>query len=102
MLIWLGGCARASLERFAETEARAGQVPAALAVADQERAIGRDLPAYPSDCRRQYRSGVRVGDRLDAAVLKSDRALAGANAQIVACASWYDDLRAGVAGETGG
>jgi hypothetical protein len=35
-------------------------------------------------------------------VLKADRALAGANAQIAACAGWYDDLRAGVAGETGG
>ncbi|WHP69104.1 hypothetical protein [Phaeobacter inhibens] len=54
------------------------------------------LPELPEDCRRQSRSGVRVGDRLDVAVLKVDAALSGQNARTSRCANWYDHLRAGL------
>lgn len=96
-LISLIGCAPANLDRFAADEARAGQVSAALAVADEERRVGRDLPEYPPGCRTRYRSGVVAADRLDAALIKTDRALARANKQIGWCAAWFDDWKNGVA-----
>lgn len=98
-LMFLAGCAPAR-ERFnkaAVDRAKAGQVPQALSVADEERLIGRTLPEYPDACRRTHRSGVRDGDRLDAALLKTDRALSRANGQIGECARWYDEVKKGIA-----
>ena len=79
----------------------AKQVSQALGVAEAERRTGRTLPDYPADCRRTHRSGVRAGDRLDAALVKTDRALLRANGQIRACAGWYDDFRTGIAAADG-
>ncbi|KGF71146.1 hypothetical protein LL06_00660 [Hoeflea sp. BAL378] len=93
----MAGCDPNRFERLARAEASAAQVPAALAVADQERAIGKALPAYPDGCRATHRSGVAQGDRLDAALVKTDRALSRANGQIRECAGWYDELRGGIA-----
>jgi hypothetical protein len=81
------------MTRQAAEKARADQVKAALAVADAERAIGRNLPEYPDSCRKQHRSRVKLGDRLDIALVKTDRALAQANGQIRECAGWYDAFR---------
>jgi hypothetical protein len=50
------------------------------------------LPDLPADCRRQSRSGVQAGDRLDVAVLKTDAALDRQNARTLRCAEWYDQL----------
>lgn len=93
----LAGCAGDRITKAAADKARADQVAAALAIADQERESGRTLPEYPPGCRTRYRSGVAVADRLDAALIKTDRALARANDQISWCADWYDELRKGVA-----
>ncbi|VVT14959.1 conserved hypothetical protein [Hoeflea sp. EC-HK425] len=68
----------------------------ALAVAETAKAIGQSLPSYPEACRRTHRSAVSQGDRLDAALVKTDRALSRANGQIRECAGWYDELRAGI------
>ncbi|WP_420408714.1 hypothetical protein [Hoeflea sp.] len=95
--ISLVGCADG---RFIEAErerASAEQVEDALSVAEEAQRIGRTLPEYPEDCRRTYRSGVNEGDRLDAALVKTDRALSRANSQIRVCAGWYDDVRKGIA-----
>lgn len=54
------------------------------------------LPDLPDDCRRLSYSGVRAGDRLDVAVLKTDAALARQNARTSRCADWYDQLKAGL------
>ena len=100
ILISLAGCAPAR-ERFIQSErerARAEQVDNALAVAKEAQAIGRILPEYPDLCRREHRSGVSRGDRLDAALVKTDRALFRANGQIRECATWYDELRTGFEG----
>jgi len=93
----LAGCAPNRLAAAAATKAAANQVPLALSVADEERRIGRALPDYPAACRRTYSAGIRQGDRLDAALLKTDRALSRANGQIVECAGWYDEIRKGIA-----
>lgn len=52
-----------------------------------------NLPAYPPDCRRRARSGVRMGDTLDVALLKTDQALTRANRRGQRCAGWYDELK---------
>ena len=54
------------------------------------------LPDMPGDCRAQERSGVRAGDRLDVALLKTDAALARQNARGARCAEWYEDLKSGI------
>ena len=96
MTVSLAGCGTDSAYRDAVVgKTVAEQTGAALAVADREREVGRELPDYPAECRRTWRSGVRVGDRLDAAALKADVALGNANAQITACARWYDKVRDG-------
>jgi hypothetical protein len=100
ILISLAGCAPAR-ERFIQSErerAAAGQVDKALAVAEEAQELGRNLPEYPDLCRREHRSGVSKGDRLDAALVKTDRALSRANGQIRECATWYDELRTGFEG----
>ena len=96
-LMFLIGCAPDRYTAAMRTGAMAAQVPAALAVADEERRIGRALPAYPDECRRTHRSGVAEGERLDAALIKADRALSRANGQIRECAAWYDEMRKGIA-----
>lgn len=98
MPLFLGGCGRDRLSVLASQQAEAAQVPSALAVADEERRIGQTLPDYPARCRQKHRAGVKAGDRLDAATLKYDRALAASHRQIDACAAWYDNLKAGIAG----
>lgn len=55
------------------------------------------LPIYPADCRKRERSGVRSGEPLDVALLRTDQALGRANARVARCGSWYDTLKAGYA-----
>lgn len=81
------------------TATQAGIVNDAAAIAEAERKAARLLPDQPQDCRRQETAGIAVGDRLDAALLKSDRALGRANARVLRCAGWYDDLKGGFADE---
>lgn len=95
--MFLAGCDPNRFARAAGTQAQAAQVPAALAVADEERRIGRTLPTYPDQCRQTHRSGVAAGDRLDAALIKTDRALSRANGQIRECGVWYDEMKRGIA-----
>lgn len=52
-----------------------------------------ELPALPADCRAIERSGVKRGERLDAALVKADAALARQNARTVRCAAWHDETR---------
>jgi hypothetical protein len=84
------GCAsdRAVLGRAFADMARAEAAPAAIE-------SGRDIPDIPADCRKREASGVREGDRLDVALVKSERALGRANVRIDRCAAWHDDYRAG-------
>ncbi|WP_339760685.1 hypothetical protein [uncultured Hoeflea sp.] len=96
MLLSLIGCADGRFVAAERERANAEQVSKALSVADEERRIGRTLPEYPAGCRTTYRSGVAVGDRLDAALIKSDRALSRANGQIRECAGWYDEMKTGI------
>ncbi|WP_298981609.1 hypothetical protein [uncultured Roseibium sp.] len=44
----------------------------------------------PPDCRKRERSGVREGDPLDLALLKTDQALGNANARVARCAAFHD------------
>lgn len=88
-LTFLGGCAASSQSRIngaARTGSEAGLVADALAAGE--------LPAYPADCRRWQPSGVVEGDRLDAALVKTDSALTQANLRVRRCADWYDGLGA--------
>ena len=96
-LISLASCADGRFVTAERERASAEQVENALSVAEEARAIGRALPEYPDPCRQTYRSGVADGDRLDAALVKTDRALSRANGQIRECAGWYDELRKGIA-----
>jgi hypothetical protein len=68
----------------------------ALDAADKAGALeaGKTLPEYPADCRKKSYSGVRDGDRLDTAVIKTDRALGRQHARTDRCAEWYDTIRA--------
>lgn len=61
-------------------------------------AEARALPELPADCRAERHGGVSLGDPLDraAARLAADRR--ALNAQVRACAEWYDALRAGIDG----
>lgn len=53
----------------------------------------KTLADYPDDCRKTSRSGVRDGERLDAALLRTDQALTNQNNRTVRCAEWYDELK---------
>lgn len=70
-------------------------VPSIITAAEADRAAAERLPELPADCRRAERSGVALGDRLDAAALKADGALGRANARLARCAAWHDALREG-------
>ena len=71
----------------------------AAATAQGELEATKQLPDLPLDCRQVSRSGVRRGDRLDTALLKTDAALARQNARTGRCADWYDEIKAGFAGD---
>lgn len=96
MLLSLIGCADGRFVAAEWERVSAEQVSKALSVANEERRIGRTLPEYPDGCRRSHSSGVKIGDRLDAALLKTDRALTRANGQIRECAGWYDEMKTGI------
>lgn len=55
----------------------------------------RHLPDYPRDCRGKEKSGVRVGEPLDVALIRTDRALGRANARLQRCGQWYDEIKSG-------
>lgn len=97
MLISLSmtGCAtdKAAFSRAQADKARAGQVEVALAAAEKSVQQARLMPLLPSECRKTWKSGVQLGDRLDVAAKKGDIALGGANKQIAGCAAWYDRTR---------
>jgi hypothetical protein len=61
-------------------------------------AAGRSMPDLPADCRKRERSGVRIGDPLDTALIRTDRALGRANARVTRCAAWYDQVRGAIEG----
>lgn len=85
--VFLAGCATT------DEQARLGN---ALATADAIRLAQSALadPAAPADCKKLERSGVRVGDRLDVALLKTDQALGRANSRVTRCWEWYQRTRA--------
>ena len=88
-LTFLSGCvtAESRIKAAGRTKAEAGMVDAAIRAA-------RQLPDLPADCTTREASGVRNGDRLDVALVKTDRALGRANARVRRCADWYGDLKA--------
>ncbi|MCY0153088.1 hypothetical protein OEG86_13485 [Hoeflea alexandrii] len=98
ILILLVGCADGRFVAAEQERASAEQVESALSVAGEARRIGRSIPEYPDACRLTHRSGVKEGDRLDAALVKTDRSLSRANGQIRECAGWYDEMKAGIEG----
>ena len=76
--------------------AEAGKAKGEASVVDDALALSQrrpDLPEYPDYCRDMERSGVMRGERLDAALLKTDAALARANARPARCAAWYEEIR---------
>lgn len=81
------------LVQASRTAAEAGLVDQALAI--------RSHPALPADCRIREQSGVKAGDRLDIALLKSERALGRANARVERCADFYEKVVAAGAGSAG-
>ena len=85
----LTGCAnnQALLQQAAAQKANAD-------VAGQAIAEAKKLPEKPADCRRKETSGVVLGDRLDVAYLKAERAIQRGNARIERCAAWDDEFRA--------
>lgn len=89
MTLSLTGCEHLS-ERLAAAkseEARADVVDLALAV--------HSIPDLPADCRKKEASGIKTGDRMDVALLKSERALGRANARVERCAEFYDSIKEG-------
>jgi hypothetical protein len=87
--MFLAGCTTdsAALNAAASQAASADIVPQAIEAA-------RRLPELPPDCRRREGSGVAIGDRLDVALLKTDRALGRANDRVTRCAAWFEDIDA--------
>lgn len=86
MAAFLAACTTDSagrLGRAAATSAKAG-------LTEQAIAAGRQTAALPADCRLRERSGVQAGDRLDIALVKTDRALGRANDRVARCAAWHD------------
>lgn len=90
MTVFLTGCVTAEgrLNRAGAVKGEAGIVSSAIEEL-------KSLPDLPADCSRREVSGVRKGDRLDVALVKTDRALGRANARVGRCAAWYGDLKAG-------
>lgn len=88
MILSLAGCTtdRARLNAAAATQGDASVTAQAITQA-------RRVPSQPKDCGAREHSGVRVGDRLDVALVKTDAALSRANAKGRRCAGWYEDLK---------
>lgn len=90
----LTGCASSGSSRLlnqaATAEAKADVVDAAISEA-------RKIPERPADCRKKEYSGVTIGERLDVAWLKAERALGRANARTDRCNAWDDEFRQGLA-----
>lgn len=82
-LALLSACATAD-DRLSRSASQTGRLEAS-----------RLLPAYPGDCRKRERSGVRIGEPLDVALLRTDQALGRANARLHRCGAWYDDVKNG-------
>ena len=78
----------ARLGRAAEAGAKAGLV-------DQALGAGRAADPLPADCRIRERSGVVAGERLDIALIRTDRALGRANDRVARCAAWHDARNGG-------
>lgn len=78
------------LSACATTEERAASAGARLGAALASNAAP---PPLPDDCRKRERSGVRAGDPLDVALIKTDQALGRANNRVARCAAWNDDYR---------
>ncbi len=78
----LNACGQTNSGQRAEIKAQIAAVQAA--------------PALPGDCKEQERSGVKTGDKLDVALLKTDAALSRANARVTRCADWYINTRGAV------
>ena len=90
----MSGCGtdRARLAEAFGAQAEADLVGQTIDAAEAEREAARKLPALPLECRRRIRSGVKLGDRLDHAVERTDIALGAANKRLAACAAWYDRI----------
>ncbi len=82
-LVFLTACGHVD-ERLQAAATTVGQIEAT-----------RYLPDYPLDCRQQERSGVRIGEPLDAALIRTDQALGRANARVRRCHQWYDEIKSG-------
>ncbi|QFS98709.1 hypothetical protein FIV06_14875 [Labrenzia sp. THAF191b] len=85
-LIFLSACATND-ERLRTAAALSAQAEAS-----------KELPGYPEDCRRKEASSVRIGEPLDVALIRTDQALGRANARVVRCGRWYDEIKQGYAG----
>lgn len=85
-LIFLSACATND-ERLRTAAALSAQVEAS-----------KELPGYPEDCRWKEASGVRVGEPLDVALIRTDQALGRANVRVMRCGRWYDEIKQGYAG----
>ena len=97
-LIFLSACVTAE-----ERLGAAGRMKAEADLVDTAIRALRPLPDMPADCTAREASGVRKGDRLDVALVKTDRALGRANARVRRCATWYGELKANPAdGEMAG
>jgi hypothetical protein len=100
MIVSLSGCAANETLRKAEIEkSNANAAFDALIVAKDELNQAKQFPEQPPDCKKNEKSGVKLNDRLDAAVIKYDRALSAANARSSRCSEWYDATRNGIAAD---
>lgn len=92
VLIFLAGCGTAepALNRAFADRAGASLAEEAIAMAEAEREAARRGPQWPAACKRRVRSGVKLGDRLDHATLKTDFALGQANELLVWCGNWFE------------
>lgn len=92
VLIFLAGCGTAepALRQAFADKADASLAQEAIAMAEAEREAARRGPQWPAACKRRVRSGVKLGDRLDHATLKTDFALGQANDLLVWCGNWFE------------
>lgn len=86
MTLFLSGCGTSDA-RFAAA-AREKELATQLQAAIEREAQLREGMRLPEDCARRERSGVKAGDRLDIAALKTDAALGRANDRAVRCAAY--------------
>lgn len=90
--ISLTGC---GANKFQERLNEAFKTKTQAGLVDQALEATRDLPDEPVECKDPpwERSGVKVGDRQDVAVKKTDNALFRQNLRFRRCANWWDDYR---------